>query len=43
MSQFDMTYCDFNSYLIITGLIQEESLGVCDHEITQIILISTQR
>ena len=31
-----LTYGGFNPYLVITRLIHEERLGVCDHEITQI-------
>ena len=34
---FSLTYCDFNSYLVITRLIYEERLGMCYHKITQIM------
>ena len=33
-----LTYCDFNSYLVITRFIHEERLGVCDHEITPLTI-----
>ena len=33
-----LTYCDFNSYSVITRFIHEERLGVCDHEITPLTI-----
>ena len=36
----NLTNCDFNSYLVITRMIDKQSLGVCDHEITQIMQFS---
>ena len=30
-----LTYCDFDSYLVITRLVHKERLDLCNHEITQ--------
>ena len=30
-------YCDFNSNLVKTRFMHEESLGMCDYETTQIL------
>ena len=38
-----LIYCGFNLYLVISRLTHEENVGVCDHEITQIMKFAETR